>query len=89
MNLGLNLGLNLCGYDERLGCCPWWGVCPHSYQAGDPACPINGDKVDYIFQTHAWARRQHLDIEAELLQLERDLDRIKETNNQLERESMF
>lgn len=85
----MNLSLNLCGYDERLGCCPWWGVCPHSYQAGDLACPINGNKVEYIFQTHAWARRQHLDIEAELLQLEREIARIKETNNQLERESMF
>ena len=85
----MNLGLNLCGYDERLGRCPWWGVCPHSYQTGDPVCPINGDKVEYIFQTHAWARRQQLDIEAELLQLEREIARIKETNNQLERESMF
>ena len=81
--------MGACAYDERLVCCPWWDVCPHSYQAGDPACPINQDKLDYLIQTDAWARRQHLDIEAELLQLEREIARIKETNNQLERESMF
>lgn len=69
--------------------CPMWGVCPHSYFWGDTTCALNSSQEEWERHNQWEETMGDLDVEIDLRLLAQKIERIKQTNDYLERTSYF
>ena len=80
---------NYCECIDHTGHCPYWGVCPHSYGWGDPVCFINTSKEEWEGNNRWSEVMLQLEVRTTMWKLENQIEKIKETNDWLDRTSYF